>query len=74
MRNNTNKDLEPIRVMEYLYWLGDQENCLVRNLEAFNGGDYDAEIISGVERELQIVRDLKRIVTNYEKVDKDDGI
>ena len=71
MKHN-HEDLEPIRVMEYLYWLGDQENCLVRNLEAFDGGDYDAEIISGVERELQIVRDLKEIVRRYEGREAED--
>jgi len=71
MKNN-HEDPEPIRVMEYLYWLGEQENCLVRNLEAFNGGDYDAEIISEVERELQIVRDLKEIVRRYEGRDAED--
>lgn len=60
--------LQTLRSMDYLEWLKQEEEFLVYSIECFEAvGDMRSSVEAG--ENLQIVRELKELVTDYGKND-----
>jgi len=60
--------LQTLRSMDYLEWLKQEEEFLIYSIECFESvGDMRSSIEAG--ENLQIVRELKELVTDYGKND-----
>lgn len=60
--------LQTLRSMDYLEWLKQEEEFLVYSIECFGAvGDMRSSVEAG--ENLQIIRELKELVTDYGKND-----